>query len=609
MVTAVFLQPLQKGTIMSKRIIAIFLCLVMLLGAFTGCSGNGSTTANAAEQWLGEQMLLYPNGDITFRIIRSAEATNEVIQYAAKIKSEIKERLDITAEYKPDTVVEKEGLIEVLVGETNRKGYKEIYDDIVNHREKHRYDWTIKMVDNKIFIVGGSNVGLEMAVDYFIEMFCSTLGTIITSEYCYKYKHDMSNSFTINGSADIDGYKIVMPKYNLSYIVGRELDGIVNAIDRYNGNQIEIVTDREKKADKEIIISANTDRGSVANLTDKDAWQISVKDGKIYIEGGYNYSNAIAVLEFVKHIKEGKALKDGDVIKGKYSETIKNYDDSYYRLTLSDDFDDGYDEKIWDSPVENLSTAYGGAFGYDQILRPENNYVEDGKFVGFASYDTQKKEFYGTRLTSENKVWLKYGFVEMSAIIPSGGGFWSSFWLLGPQSGDHIEVDIFEQFSIGSQLKQSILHHGSSWTSTVWAMNNLVEKNTMPDQHQKTYYFVPEGEDLSDTYHTIGFEWDENSCRFTMDGRVLYEMDYSADEALKKAFQQYHRMRIGLTVGHSNDDSHKGTRPAENTPDSEFVDRVAPVDLNGAYWKETNKYIIEYVHVFQSAGQTIKFRQ
>ena len=594
---------------MSKRVISLLLCLCMLVTTFVGCSKSKQTNANAAEQWIGEQMLLYPNGKIAFRIIRGADATPEIIGYAGKIKSEIKERLDITAEYKPDVVVEKEGLIEVCVGETNREGYKEIYDEIVNYREMHDYDWTIQMVGEKIFIVGGSNVALELAVDYFIDMFCSTLGTIITSEYCYKFKYEFSDSFSINGENEFDDYKIVMPKYNLSYIVGRELDSLADAIKRYNGSEVKIVTDREKKGDKEIIISDFTDRGGVANLSDRDDWQITVKGNKVYIEGGHNYSNAIAVSELAKYVKDGKHLKDGDVIKGKYSKTIEEYDEeTYYRLTLKDEFDGSYDATIWDSPTENLSNAYGGAFGYQQILRPENNYVEDGKFVGFASYDTAKKEFYGTRLTSENKVWVKYGFVEMSAIIPSGAGYWSSFWLLGPTAGNHIEVDIFEQFSIGSALKQSILHHGSGFTSTVSAMNNLVKKNTMEGQHQKTWYFVPEGEDLSDTYHTIGFEWDENDCRMTMDGRVLYEMDYSADETLSKAFQQYHRMRIGLTVGHSNDDKHKGHRPAKNTPDSEIIDRVPPVDLNGAYWTETNKYIIDYVHVFQTAGQGVKFR-
>lgn len=604
----------QKGKIMSKRVISVLLCLCMIVGVFSGCSASksASVNANGAEQWNGEQMLLYPNGEIKFRIIRAQDASPEVIGYAGKIKEEIKERLDITAEYKPDSVVTKGDLIEVCVGETNRKGYKEIYDEIVNYREMHDYDWTIKMVNNTIFIVGGSNVALEFAVDYFIEMFCSTLGTIITSEYCYKYKYEFSSAFAINGNNKIDDYKIVMPKYNLSYVVGRELESLADSIKRYNGSEVEIVTDREAKGDKEIIISDFTDRGGVANLTDKDDWQITVKGDNVYIEGGHNYSNAIAVSELAKYVKEGRKLNDGDVIKGKYSETIKEYDEeTYYRLTLKDEFEGSYDETIWDSPVENLSSAYGGAYGYQQILRPENNYVEDGKFVGFATYDSAAKEYYGTRLTSTNKVWVKYGFIEMSAIIPSGAGFWSSFWLLGPSAGNHIEVDIHEQFSVGDCLKQSLLTHGSGFPSSTYAMNGYVEKNIMEGQHQKTYYFLPEGELLSDTFHTIGFEWDEKMCRFTMDGRVLYEIDHSTDATLNKAFSQYLRILVGLTPGHDERPAtgpNAAPRPAKNEPDAEIISRIPKPDLNGSYWTETNKYIIDYIHLYQTASQGIKYR-
>lgn len=600
---------------MSKRVISFLLCLCMLVTTFVGCSNNKPATATATEQrigeqWLGEQMLLYPNAKIAFRIIRDQEATPEVIGYAGKIKSEIKERLDITAEYKPDTVVEKEGLIEVCVGETNRDGYKEIYDEIVNYREMHDYDWTIQMVGKKIFIVGGSNVALEFAVDYFIEMFCSTLGTIITSEYCYKYKYEFSDSFSINGENKLDSYKIVMPKYNLSYIVGRELDGLADSIKRYNGSEIEIVTDREKASDKEIIISDFTDRGGVANLTDRDDWQITVKGNNVYIEGGHNYSNAIAVSELAKYVKEGKKLKDGDVIKGKYSETIKKYDEeTYYRLTLKDEFDESYDETIWECPHEDYPPEAELAYGFNGKMRPENTYIEDGKFVGFNSYDASEKMFYGARLTTENKVWFKYGFVEMSVVIPSGPSFWSSFWLLGPTGREHVEVDIFEQFSIGDCIKSTLHCYGNDLA--MGAAMSLFEKNTMEDQHQKSWYFLPEGEDFSDTFHTVGYEWDEEGCRFTMDGRVFYEVDYYANETVAKAFQQYHRVRIGVGGGRAGVPATGDigmARPAKNEPETELIQSVLCADINDDCWTETNKYIIEYFHLYQTAGQGIKYR-
>lgn len=422
-----------------------------------------------------------------------------------------------------------------------------------------------------------------------------------------KLEKTAKDSFSLNGIADFSDYKIVMPKYNLSYIVGRELKPLSVTFDEYNDSKVLIVTDREEVSDKEIIISGFTDRGSVANLNNRDDWQISVKGSKIYIEGGYNYSNAIAVLEFIKLIKDKKSLNDGDIIKGKYSDTIKKYDNSYYRLVLQDNFDDGINETMLNTYYEDLTHAYRVTEGWRSILRPENCYVEDGKFVGFASYDKEKKEYYGARLGSKDKVYVKYGLIEISCVIPTGGGYWSSFWLNGPENVQNsIEIDMFEQFSPGDCIKQSILVHGGG-NNPIASLMNTFDRNLLKDQNQKSYYFLPEGELFSDTFHTIGCEYDDKICRMLVDGQVLYEVEFSSNEDLVEGFSQYMRIIVGLTPGH--DSYGQGVykpRPKSNT-DNTKINMVTPIELDGAYWTETNKYIIDYIHVFQKSGQSIKY--
>ena len=416
----------------------------------------------------------------------------------------------------------------------------------------------------------------------------------------------VNNSFSLNGNTDFMGYKIIMPKYNLSYIVGRELKTLSEAFDKCNDSFVPVVTDRESQNKKEIIISNFTDRGSIAELSDRDDWQISVCNGKIYVEGGYNYSNAIAVLELVKLIENKKSLKDGDVICGKYSETIKSYDDSYYRLVLADDFDDGINRTMLDDYYEDLTHAYKVTEGWRSILRPENNYVKDGKFVGFASYDAEKKEYYGARLGSKDKVYVKYGLVEISCIIPTGGGYWSSFWLNGPENIKHsIEIDMFEQFSPGDCIKQTILVHGGG--IPIARVMNSFDRNLLKGQKQKSYYFLPEGELFSDTFHTIGCEYDDKSCRMLVDGQVLYEVDYSNDEELAAGFGEYMRIIVGLTPGHeSYGQGVYKPRPKSND-DNTPINMITPIELEADYWEKTNKYIIDYIHVYQKAGQSIKY--
>lgn len=416
------------------------------------------------------------------------------------------------------------------------------------------------------------------------------------------------DSFSLNGNADFTGYKIVMPKYNLSYIVGRELKNLSQVFDEYNDSFVPVVTDRETKGEKEIIISDFTDRGNAANLNDRDDWQITVKDGKVFIEGGYNYSNAIAVLEFIKLIKAKKALKDGDVIKGKYSETIKDYDENYYRPVLQDNFDnDTLNDKMLATYYEDLTHAYSVTEGWKAILRPENSYIKDGKFVGFASYDKDKKEYYGARLSSKDRVYVKYGLIEISCIIPTGGGYWSSFWLNGPDRSvkNSIEIDMFEQFSPGDCIKQSILVHGGG--TPIGGVMSMFDRNYLKGQNQKTYYFLPEGELFSDTFHTIGCEYDETTCRMLVDGQVLYEVDYSSNKDVAEGFAEYMRIIVGLTNGHEkNAQGIYMPRPKSNT-DNTSINMVTPIDLEADYWEKTNKYIIDYIHVYQKAGQSIKF--
>ena len=422
-----------------------------------------------------------------------------------------------------------------------------------------------------------------------------------------KTQKTVDDSFSLNGNVDFTGYKIVMPKYNLSYIVGRELKTLSKTFDEYNDSFVPVVTDREAESDKEIIISNFTDRGAFADLNDRDDWQISVKDNKVYIEGGYNYSNAIAVLEFIKLIKDKKALKDGDIIKGKYSETIKDYDDSYYRLVLQENFDDDkLNDNMLSTYYEDLTHAYRVTEGWRSILRPENSYVKDGKFVGFATYDKEKKEYYGARLGSKDRVYVKYGLIEISCIIPTGGGYWSSFWLNGPENiKNSIEIDMFEQFSPGDCIKQTILVHGGG--TPIAALMNSFDRNYFKGQNQKSYYFLPEGELFSDTFHTIGCEYDEKTCRMLVDGQVLYEVDFSHNPDLVEGFAEYMRIIVGLTPGHESYGQGVYMPRPKSNDDKTPINMLTPIDLEADYWEKTNKYIIDYIHVYQKSGQSIKY--
>lgn len=641
---------------MNKKILSIFLCISLVLTLLTACNesqkpvkdptnvnsnssnvnddtqeeneGNNdvpsdeSTTVkpltkteyieikkpilNDGEKLEGEVIPLYTGNKAVFRIIRSSSATPEIVGYAAQIKDAVKKNLDITIEYKPDSVVAKEGMMEVIVGETNREGYNEIYEKLINYRSKNKNDWTIKVVGDKIFIVGGSNVAIEYAVNYFIERFCTTLGAIITTEYCYEYKHDMSNSFTINGSADLEDYKIIMPKYNMSYIVGRELDDVSAALMRYNSNEVEVLTDKETESKYEILVGS-TNRGSVANIRDKDVWQISVKGSKVYLEGGSNYSNAVAVIKFIEMIKSGVSLKDGDIISGKYSETIKEdtFED-YYTLTVSDEFEEPeLNSTLWgvkDITAERMATDTNKIWNLDGAGRnsgrkAENVSIRDGNLVGKCTYDDT--DYWGFNVHSTDKFWFQYGLVEISARIPMGEGLWAGFWLQGAAGAkSYTEFDIFESGAEFEAIKQSALLWGTMEGKD--AYNGVNDNLGTASKDKFTWNILENEEDFNKYYHTIGLEWDENQYTMTCDGRPLYTVEYSNNEEITKTIQQMVYVQISCCV----DFKSGGSGPYDSLPQTFSSGCIPGAD----YWNTSNEYIVEYFHLYQKPGSRLTYR-
>lgn len=552
---------------------------------------------NMGESLAGTEIPLYPKGKIAFRIIRSADASNKIIGYAAKIKSEIKERLNITAEYKPDTVVERSGLMEVIIGDTNRGGYTAIYNDIVKYRIKYLNDWTIKVDGNKIFIVGGSEKATEQAVNYFIERFCSSLGAIISSEYCYKFKKDLTNCFTINGSPDIDNYSIIMPKYNLSYIVGRELDNLSEALLIKNCAVVEVKRDNTS-AGKYEIIAGSTNRGSLANINDRDKWQITVKGSKVYLEGGHDYSTAMAVLKFIDMVESGKSIKDGDIFSGKYSESIKEDKYSnYYRLAVSDEFEgDTLNSDLWqiDDCVERRP-GDPNLWGDKISGRSKDNVsVRDGKLVGKATYtDTN---YWGFKIHSHNSFWYEYGLIEISCKIPMGPGLWSGFWAQGNVGTTNMEYDFFESGADYDAIKMSALKNPN--TDGYSGYNGLRTNLGEFAKDKFTWYRLQVGE-FNKYFHTIGMEWDSSKFSMVCDGRVLYTVDYSNNGELCKAVRQLVYVQISTCV----DFKSNGSGVNGSIPET-FSNPAIPGD---PCWTESNEYIVEYFHLFQKPGSKLSY--
>ncbi|HEY4542199.1 MAG TPA: family 16 glycosylhydrolase, partial [Noviherbaspirillum sp.] len=93
-------------------------------------------------------------------------------------------------------------------------------------------------------------------------------------------------------------------------------------------------------------------------------------------------------------------------------------DASKYTMSFADEFDNGFDTKVWNSKI-----------WYSDDNPTKNYAVEDGKLKIWPQRDASGK-FFNRTIDTDGKFYQTYGYFEMEAKLPYGKGAWPAFWLL-----------------------------------------------------------------------------------------------------------------------------------------------------------------------------------
>ena len=127
-------------------------------------------------------------------------------------------------------------------------------------------------------------------------------------------------------------------------------------------------------------------------------------------------------------------------------------------------------------------------------------------------------------VTTQHTMQFKYGYVEMRAKIPMERGICASFWTRGNTTHQTApgmaEIDIFETFASSNTIHPNV---------HIW--DGDFHKD-VGEPFVRPHYTFSNFSDLSNEYHTYGFEWNETGYKFSVDGYVYCE--YTFDEILKK---------------------------------------------------------------------------
>ena len=568
-----------------KKIISIIMAISLLLLLFVGCGDNNETGTNSTNGTSNG----FSTGDITFlnndseskyRVVRP-DGSEKILPSTLKVIEKIKSVFGVPVRNVADTE-DGTDMYEILIGKTNRKETSEAKRYMLDNNSGFYDDWIICSIGKKIVIYSDNEDLLATATEYFCNNFILKDG--VKGGICYFNKSDSSkySPITIN-DVNIGKFSIVRPHYNSSYMTQLEMEELVDMVYNKTGYMLEIVEDvYVSEGDFEIVVG-NTNRANVKKLDNYENYDITVSGKKVYLNGGNTYSTAMAVSEFTKLLSNG-SVNDKNSTGGTYKTAIKNYDLSKnYRLVWCDDFDGTtvdptkwviVNEEYWEfDPV----TGTSGQNGKMAWRKPENVRIANGMFHSILTQDAVG--YYSGTIRTNELLTYKYGYVETSAKLPHGNGFWSTLWMRSLKNADYLampEIDVNECYGNTYDLDCNLHAWPSKNNEFGWDEHKgLSGKFSLP----KTDL---DDEKLSDGFHTYGVVWDENTLKCVGDGKVYHTIDLNKTgrEIFKAAYNDVLvTMHLSASCGFSN--------------------CPLPMTATEEEWKNSNIYYVDYVHLYQ----------
>jgi beta-glucanase (GH16 family) len=197
-----------------------------------------------------------------------------------------------------------------------------------------------------------------------------------------------------------------------------------------------------------------------------------------------------------------------DYVKVKENAVSENFASHSPDLLWADEFDNNGlpDSAFWSYDEGDHGWGNNELQFYTHSNR-ENVWIENGALKITARRNIlYPKRYTSARLVTKNKVYGKYGYIEVRAKLPEGIGTWPAIWMLPenniyggwPASG---EIDIMEHVGYDPGVVHGTVH--------TLAFNHL--KGTQKGKTKNVANF-------SSTFHVYAIDWQEDKIDFFIDG-------------------------------------------------------------------------------------------
>jgi PKD repeat protein len=204
---------------------------------------------------------------------------------------------------------------------------------------------------------------------------------------------------------------------------------------------------------------------------------------------------------------------------------------------------------VWEDEFNTDGAPNSSKWGYDlgaggwgnnepqyYTNRPENIIVSNGTLkINTIKENYSGSTFTSARILTKGKFSFKYGKVEIRAKLPTGGGTWPAFWMLGDNIGTASwpacgEIDILE--AIGNQLN---VNHSS--LHSPGRSGNTPDTGTIAVANGNT------------EFHTYTADWRVDSIKFYVDNQLFYTFSNSASFPFNQNFFLILNCAIGGNFG------------------------------------------------------------
>lgn len=338
----------------------------------------------------------------------------------------------------------------------------------------------------------------------------------------------------------------------------------INDVTLFEGNnastEFEFQVTLDKKSTREITLSYSITSGTAKAGED----YVTVSNQTITIPAGETQKKII-VSVIGDDIKEGDdnfAVQLQNPVNGSLqklvgSGTIRNDDTkvgfnnagydaptSYagYTLTWSDEFNGtSLDNTIWGHQNGDGCPGLCG-WGNNELEyytdRPENLFFQNGKLIIEARPESfNGKNYTSSKILTQGKKPIKFGRIDIRAILPKGKGIWPAFWLMPeksvfggwPKSG---EIDLMEVVGHEPNKTHGTLHYGPGPGST------QINRN----------YTLPSGT-FNDAFHVFSLEWKEDQLKWLIDGNIFSTVNKADLGANNYPFNEEFFLIFNLAVG------------------------------------------------------------